>query len=126
MPRKRGVLSQQIASLLDPTPQEIIPEEEWEEPQVDTEISGDEDEAETPEKGRLQMRSDISLTLGKYKGVPSSREKHGLGVESEESDDDQSISSDDQSDEMDIESDQEEISRAVQSIVRIINYIMLI
>lgn len=125
--KKRGsALSSQIASLLDPTPKEIVPEDEWDEPQLDSDLS-DEDEANNLQNddGRLHLRADISLTQGKYKGIPSTRDKHGYTIDEEDSeeDSDQEDSSD-QSDLMDDEDDEdmigdEDIARSMQNIVRI-------
>merc|ERR1712100_231721 len=85
--RSKGSLNAELASLFDPTPKEIIPEEEdWEDPQVESEFDdGAGDEVE--DDGRLVLRADISLTQGKYKGVPSSREKFGFSKKDDESSD---------------------------------------
>ena len=71
MRKKSSSLSSEIASLLDPTPQEVIPEDDWDEPQVDTELSETELQIQNEEEdARLPMRADISLTQGKYIGTP--------------------------------------------------------
>ena len=85
--RGKGSLNAELASLFDPTPKEIVPEEEdWEDPQVENEFDdGAGDEVE--DDGRLALRADISLTQGKYKGVPSTRENFGFTKKDDQSSD---------------------------------------
>ena len=96
--KAKGSLSAKWASLLDPTPQEAVPEEEWDEPNVETHL-GETDDVSTGAEGRLPMRADISLTQGKYLGVPSSREKMGIPSQEDLSSEDEEMGSNPSEDE---------------------------
>ena len=75
MSKKSGL---DIASLLDPTPKEFVPEDDdWGKPRVEENIANDEEKAPEIENS-LHLRADISLTQGKYKGVPSARKNFAL------------------------------------------------